>query len=66
MQDVLDHAERDELVVPGVRFVGGPAIPPENGSSEALLELEAGRYLMVCYMPAGKVRHLSMGMVRQS
>lgn len=64
MEEVLEHAGRDELVVPGVRFVGGPAIPPENGASEVLLDLAPGRYLMVCYMPAGKVRHLAMGMVR--
>ncbi len=63
--EVLAHARRDELVVPGVRFVGGPAIPPANGVSDVLLDLAPGRYLMVCYMPTGKVRHLLMGMVRE-
>jgi hypothetical protein len=65
MDEVLEHAERDELVLPGVRFVGGPAVPPANGTSEVLLDLTPGRYLMVCYMPAGKMRHLQLGMVRQ-
>lgn len=63
--EILAHAEKDELLVPEVRFVGGPAIPPARGTSEVLLTLEPGRYLMVCYMPSGKVRHLSMGMVRE-
>lgn len=65
MDEVLEHADRDELVLPGVRFMGGPAAPPMNGTSEAVLDLSPGRYLMVCYMPAGKVRHLQLGMVRQ-
>lgn len=64
-EEVLAHAERDELLIPEVRFVGGPAIPPLHGASEVLLTLAPGRYLMVCYMPSGKARHLSMGMVRE-
>lgn len=62
--EVLARAEKDELLIPGIRFVGGPAIPPSNGTSEVLLTLEPGHYLMVCYMPSGQARHLTMGMVR--
>ncbi|MFN8652348.1 MAG: hypothetical protein U0133_10630 [Gemmatimonadales bacterium] len=63
--EVLARAERGELVIPEARFMGGPAIPPVGGASEVLVTLPPGRYLMVCYMPAGKSRHLTMGMARE-
>lgn len=62
---VLDHARNQELVFPGLDFVGGPNVPTPGGASEVVVDLKPGRYLMVCYMTSGKVRHLLMGMNRE-
>lgn len=62
---VLDHARKQELVFPGAKFVGGPDVPTPGGASEVVVDLKPGRYLMVCYMTSGKVRHLLMGMTRE-
>jgi hypothetical protein len=61
-EEVVEHARRDEFKIPGLTYVGGPSIPPPGGSSEVTVQLRPGRYLMVCYMPTGKVPHLAMGM----
>jgi len=59
---VVEHASRDEFVLPELVYLGGPSIPGPGGSSEVTVELTPGRYLMVCYMSTGKVAHLVMGM----
>lgn len=64
-QAVLEHAKNQELTFPGIRFVGGPPVPGPSKSSEAIVDLTPGHYLMVCYMTSGKVRHLLMGMTRE-
>lgn len=64
-QTVLDHARKQELIFPGLKFVGGPTVPGAGKASEVVLDLTPGRYLMVCYMTSGKVRHLLMGMTRE-
>lgn len=48
------------------RFVGGPNAPaPGGGESEATVELEAGSYALVCFIPSGDgVPHLMKGMVK--
>jgi len=65
VDQVLDCAQRDELVMPGVTYMGGPDLPPPGSEGDVVMDLAPGRYLMLCYMPMGKVRHLAMGMTRQ-
>lgn len=65
VDQVLDRAQRDELVMPGVTYMGGPDLPPDGSEGDVVMDLAPGRYLMLCYMPMGKVRHLAMGMTRQ-
>lgn len=64
-EQVLEQARREVLVFPDLKFVGGPSVPGPSGASEVVLDLEPGKYLMVCYMTHGKVRHLLMGMTRK-
>lgn len=64
-EQVLEHARRDVLVFPDLKFVGGPSVPGSSGASEVILDLAPGHYLMVCYMTHEKVRHLLMGMTRE-
>jgi uncharacterized cupredoxin-like copper-binding protein len=35
-----------------VSFVGGPNVSPPGGSSEATVQLEAGEYVMLCFIPS--------------
>lgn len=47
------------------RFVGGPNVPTPGGHSEATMELAAGSYALVCFIPSGDgVPHLMKGMVK--
>lgn len=64
-EQVLERASRGELVIRGVTYLGGPDVPPPGADGEVVVDLPPGQYLMLCYMPVGKVRHLAMGMTRQ-
>lgn len=45
--------------------VGGPNTPVPGGSSAAMLDLEAGNYAVICFIPAKDgVPHIMKGMVR--
>ena len=47
------------------RFVGGPNVPAPQGFTEATMQLEAGTYALVCFIPsADGVPHLMKGMVK--
>jgi hypothetical protein len=47
------------------RFVGGPNVPAPQGFTEATLQLPAGTYALVCFIPsADGVPHLMKGMVK--
>lgn len=47
------------------RFVGGPNAPMPGGTSEATVDLPAGTYALVCFIPsADGVPHLMKGMVK--
>lgn len=47
------------------RFVGGPNVPGPGGYSEATMELEAGNYALLCFIPSPDgVPHLMKGMVK--
>lgn len=47
------------------RFVGGPSVPAPQGFTEATLDLPAGTYALVCFIPsADGVPHLMKGMVK--
>ncbi len=47
------------------RFVGGPNVPAPQGFTEATLQLPAGTYALVCFIPsADGVPHLVKGMVK--
>lgn len=62
---VLQLANRDEPVIAGVTYLGGPDVPPPGAEGEVVADLTPGRYLMLCYMSLRKIRHLAMGMTRQ-
>jgi plastocyanin len=47
------------------RFLGGPNAPAPGGTSEATVDLPAGTYALVCFIPsADGVPHLMKGMVK--
>ncbi|HST59500.1 MAG TPA: hypothetical protein VLK84_12440 [Longimicrobium sp.] len=47
------------------RFVGGPNVPAPQGFTEATMQLPAGTYALVCFIPsADGVPHLMKGMVK--
>jgi uncharacterized cupredoxin-like copper-binding protein len=62
----LLQAGREHGPMPAwARFVGGPNVPAPNGFTEATMQLEAGTYALVCFIPsADGVPHLVKGMVK--
>ncbi|HEY7767830.1 hypothetical protein [Longimicrobium sp.] len=63
MQGMSGH---DGPPPPWVHFVGGPNTPvPGGGVSEATLDLKAGTYAMLCFIPSKDgVPHVAKGMVK--
>jgi uncharacterized cupredoxin-like copper-binding protein len=63
MQGMATHAGPPP---PWVHFVGGPNTPvPGGGVSEATLDLQAGTYAMICFIPSKDgVPHVAKGMVK--
>jgi uncharacterized cupredoxin-like copper-binding protein len=52
-------------VIPLVTFTGGPAPVGPGGQSEAVVELTAGQYLLLCFVPSPDgVPHVAKGMVK--
>lgn len=48
-----------------VHFVGGPNVPGPDGATEATVQLEAGAYALLCFIPSGDgVPHVMKGMVK--
>jgi hypothetical protein len=46
-------------------FVGGPNVPAPNGFTEATMQLQAGNYALLCFIPSPDgVPHLMKGMVK--
>lgn len=59
------HAEeRGEFLVPWVTAVGGPNVPPVNGTTEVLVDLEPGHYVVLCMIPTDGEPHFMKGMMR--
>lgn len=55
----------DEPIPAWATFVGGPNVPTPGGHSEATMQLAAGTYALVCFIPSGDgVPHLMKGMVK--
>ncbi len=49
-----------------VTAVGGPGVPASGDTSEVLMTLEPGQYMLLCYITDGKgTPHLMLGMFRQ-
>ncbi|HEX6369685.1 MAG TPA: hypothetical protein VF006_12265 [Longimicrobium sp.] len=55
----------DEPMPAWAHFVGGPNVPTPGGHSEATVQLQAGTYALVCFIPgADGVPHLMKGMIK--
>jgi hypothetical protein len=63
MEATKDHGPLPKWAVD----VGGPNTPPPGGETSATLDLEAGKYVMVCVIPAMKdgQPHFMKGMFRE-
>lgn len=49
-----------------LHFVGGPNVPAPNGASEATVDLQAGTYALVCFIPGPDgVPHVMKGMAKE-
>jgi hypothetical protein len=56
--------EGEEAMFPLVSFAGGPAPIDAGGSQTVLMELTAGNYVVLCFVPAADgLPHLAKGMV---
>lgn len=57
--------EGEAAVFPLVAFVGGPGLIDPGLSSQVILDLTPGQYVLMCFMPSHDgVPHLAKGMVR--
>lgn len=57
--------DSEEAVFALVSFAGGPGPAAPEGGSQATVDLEAGQYMMVCFIPSPDgVPHIAKGMVR--
>ena len=49
----------------GTRYLGGPNVPPAGGWSEVTVQLEPGRYALICFVSGtDHVAHMRKGMTR--
>ncbi len=57
--------ESEEAVFALVSFAGGPGPAAPEGGSQATVDLEAGQYMVVCFIPSPDgVPHIAKGMVQ--
>jgi uncharacterized cupredoxin-like copper-binding protein len=55
-----------EAIFPLVEFVGGAGVADPGGTSAAILNLQPGQYLLICFIPSPDgVPHLAKGMIAQ-
>jgi hypothetical protein len=65
VDDLMKAASEHGPIPAWARFVGGPNVPAPNGFTEATMQLQAGTYALVCFIPsADGVPHLMKGMVK--
>ena len=65
--ELMDLAARGEGegLPAWAHFVGGPNVPAPNGFNEATMQLQAGAYALVCFIPSPDgVPHMMKGMVK--
>lgn len=62
----LAAAQAGDSLPPGGEDVGGPPLVAAGDSSEVLLELQPGRYLLTCWTSGGTgASHIKAGMLRE-
>lgn len=66
VDELMRQASQPHAPIPAwARFVGGPNAPAPGGQSEATMELQAGTYALVCFIPSRDgVPHMMKGMVK--
>lgn len=65
VEELLGAARQHGPLPAWARFVGGPNVPAPQGFTEATLDLPAGSYALVCFIPsADGVPHLMKGMAK--
>jgi hypothetical protein len=65
VDDLLDSMSVGNHAPTWVTFMGGPSVPPSGGAAEVTLDLPAGQYAMLCYIPSKDgVQHFMKGMLR--
>ncbi len=58
-------AQGEEAAMALLEFVGGPSVLDPGKSQEVVLDLKAGNYVLLCFIPsADGVPHLAKGMVK--
>ncbi|HXF68661.1 MAG TPA: hypothetical protein VNK89_02545 [Thermoflexus sp.] len=58
-------AQGEQAAIALLEFVGGPSVLDPGKSQEVVLDLKAGNYVILCFVPsADGVPHLAKGMVR--
>lgn len=63
LQNALMHGP--EAALPLLEFAGGPSIVPPGGRAQVIVNLRAGHYVLLCFLPsADGVPHLAKGMIK--